>query len=53
MLNIEKLLSDLEAKRDIAYMDAKEARVKADTLDYVIIRIRTEITRNEQKGGEL
>jgi hypothetical protein len=39
----EQLLIDLEAKRDIAYMDAKDARVKADTLDYAVIMLKNAI----------
>jgi hypothetical protein len=47
MINLENLLRDLEARRDLAYMDAKEARVKADTLDYVVTTIRNAIIQDK------
>lgn len=46
MTACEQLLKDLEAKRDIAYMDAKDARVKADTLDYAVISLRTALKKD-------
>jgi len=47
MINLENLLRDLESRRDLAYMDAKEARVKADTLDYVVTTIRNAIIQDK------
>jgi hypothetical protein len=45
----EQLLIDLEAKRDIAYMDAKDARVKADTLDYAVIMLRNAVEQDKKE----
>ena len=48
MNNYEQLLVDLEAKRDMAHMEANEQRVKADTLDYCVIMLRNAIHREEK-----
>ncbi len=39
----EQLLRDLEAKRDITYMEARDAQMKADTLDYAVIMLKNAI----------
>jgi hypothetical protein len=43
---VDQLLEDLEAKRDIAYMEAKESHMKADILAYAVISLRNAIRRD-------
>lgn len=52
MNSYEQLLEDLEAKRDMAYMDAKDARVKAETLGYAASMLRNAIHRETHEEGK-
>ena len=48
----KQLLEDLEAKRDMAFMDAKDARVKAETLECAVIMLRNAIKQEEKEAAE-
>ena len=46
----DELLKELEAKRDISNMEANDLRMKANTLDYVVIMLRNAISRDKAEA---
>lgn len=51
MTALEQLLEDLIAKRDMANMDAKEAKARADAYDHAVIMTRI-LIKNEKPNTE-
>lgn len=52
MQNIKQLLKDLEARRDIAFMDAKESRTRGEAYEVVAIMLRNAIEADSKPAPE-
>jgi hypothetical protein len=46
----EKLLENIEAKRDVAYEEAKDRKLEADWLDWMAVQLRAAIKQDQSKA---